>query len=73
MNGGPQFTRDEILQAARSLTGKPSTLNHDCANPFSLKEVEVVAAQFEEHCVECLFQRRFWARVFPADNDVKFR
>jgi hypothetical protein len=54
MNGGPPFTRDEILQAARSLTGKPSNLNHEGANPFSLKEVEVVAAQFEDDCVECL-------------------
>jgi hypothetical protein len=54
MNGGPPFTRDEILQAARSLTGKPSNLNHDGANPFSLIEVEVVAAQFEDDCVECL-------------------
>ena len=54
MNGGPPFTRDEILQAARSLTGKPSNLNHDEAHSFSLKEVEVVAAQFEDDCVECL-------------------
>ena len=54
MNGGPPFTRDEILQAARSLTGKPSNLNHDGTHPFSLKEVEVVAAQFEDDCVECL-------------------
>ncbi len=54
MNGGPPFTRDEILQAARSLTGKPSNLNHDGANPFPLKEVEVVASQFEDDCVECL-------------------
>ena len=54
MNGGPPFTRDEILQAARSLTGKPSNLNHDETHSFSLKEVEVVAAQFEDDCVECL-------------------
>ena len=54
MNGGPPFTREEILQAARSLTGKPSNLNHEGANSFSLKEVEVVAAQFEDDCVECL-------------------
>jgi hypothetical protein len=54
MNGGPPFTREEILQAARSLTGKPSNLNHDGTKPFSLKEVEVVASQFEDDCVECL-------------------
>ena len=32
MNDGPPFTRDEILQAARSLTGKPSDLNHDVSH-----------------------------------------
>lgn len=50
----PPFTRDEIFQAARSLTGKPSDLNHDDKHPFPLQEVEVVAAQFEGDCVECL-------------------
>jgi hypothetical protein len=51
MNGEP-FSRDEVLQAARSLTGKPSNLNHD-PNQV-LKEIEIVAAQFEDDCVECL-------------------
>jgi hypothetical protein len=48
----PPFTRDEVLQAARSLTGKPSDLNHDFSK--TLVGVEVVAAQFEDDCVECL-------------------
>ena len=48
----PPFTRDEVLQAARSLTGKPSDLNHD--HKKILDGVEVVAAQFEDDCVECL-------------------
>jgi GTP-sensing pleiotropic transcriptional regulator CodY len=48
----PPFTRDEVLQAARSLTGKPSDLNHD--HKKMLEGVEVVAAQFEDDCVECL-------------------
>jgi hypothetical protein len=48
----PPFTRDEVLQAARSLTGKPSDLNHDFSK--TLAGVEVVAAQFEDDCVECL-------------------
>ena len=48
----PPFTRDEVLQAARSLTGKPSDLNHDFSN--MLVGVEVVAAQFEDDCGECL-------------------
>lgn len=48
----PPFTRDEVLQSARSLTGKPSNLNHD---PLQvLRGVEIVAAQFEDDCVECL-------------------
>ncbi len=48
----PPFTRDEVLQAARSLTGKPSDLNHDLSQ--MLEGVEIVAAQFEDDCVECL-------------------
>jgi hypothetical protein len=48
----PPFSRDEVLQAARSLTGKPSDLNHDFSK--TLLGVEVVAAQFEDDCVECL-------------------
>ena len=48
----PPFTRDEVLQAARSLTGKPSDLNHDYSR--LLQGVEVVAAQFDDDCVECL-------------------
>ena len=48
----PPFTRDEVLQAARSLTGKPSDLNHD--HKKMLDGVEVVAAQFEDDCAECL-------------------
>jgi hypothetical protein len=48
----PPFTRDEVLQAARSLTGKPSDLNHDQSQ--MLEGVEIVAAQFEDDCVECL-------------------
>ncbi len=48
----PPFTRDEVLQAARTLTGKPSDLNHDHSQ--MLEGVEVVAAQFEDDCVECL-------------------
>jgi hypothetical protein len=49
---GDVFTKDEVLQAARSLTGKPNNLNHD---PIQmLMDVEVVAAQFEDDCVECL-------------------
>ena len=48
----PPFTRDEVLQAARSLTGKPSDLNHDPSQ--MLEGVEIVAAQFEDDCVECL-------------------
>ncbi len=48
----PPFTREEVLQAARSLTGKPSDLNHD--HKKMLDGVEVVAAQFENDCVECL-------------------
>ena len=48
----PPFTRDEVLQAARSLTGKPSDLNHEVSK--TLVGVEVVAAQFEDDCVECL-------------------
>jgi hypothetical protein len=51
MNDGPPFTRDEVLQSARTLTGKPSNLNHTSQD---LKGVEVVAAQFEDDCVECL-------------------
>lgn len=51
MNGEP-FTREEVLQAARTLTGKPSNLNHDPNR--QLKEIEIVAAQFEDDCVECL-------------------
>jgi hypothetical protein len=53
MNKGcPPFTREEVLLAARSLTGKPSDLNHDISKV--LVGVEVVAAQFEDDCVECL-------------------
>lgn|GEM_PF-3209029 len=48
----PPFTRDEVLQAARTLTGKPSDLNHDHSQ--MLEGVEIVAAQFEDDCVECL-------------------
>jgi len=48
----PPFTRDEVLQSARSLTGKPSDLNHDDSQ--ILEGVEIVAAQFEDDCVECL-------------------
>jgi hypothetical protein len=49
---GDVFTKEEVLQAARSLTGRPNNLNHD---PLQmLKDVEVVAAQFEDNCVECL-------------------
>ena len=48
----PPFTRDEVLQAARSLTGKPSDLNHD--HTKMLEGVEVTAAQFEDDCVECV-------------------
>jgi len=48
----PPFTRDEVLQSARSLTGKPSNQNHDSAQ--LLEGVEIVAAQFEDDCVECL-------------------
>jgi hypothetical protein len=48
----PPFTRDEVLQAARSLTGKPSDLNHD--HTQILEGVEVTAAQFEDDCVECV-------------------
>ena len=40
------------MQAARSLTGKPSDLNHEVSK--TLVGVEVVAAQFEDDCVECL-------------------
>jgi hypothetical protein len=46
----PTFTRDEVLQAARSLTGKPSDLNHDHSK--TLEGVEITAAQFEDDCVE---------------------
>jgi hypothetical protein len=52
MNNGPPFTRDEVLQSARSLTGKPSDLNHDLKQV--LAGVEIVAAQCEDDCVECL-------------------
>jgi hypothetical protein len=52
MNSGPPFTRDEVLQSARSLTGKPSDLNHDPKQV--LVGVEIVAAQCEDDCVECL-------------------
>ena len=48
----PPFKRDEVLQAARSLTGKPSDLNHDHSK--MLEGVEVTAAQFEDDCVECV-------------------
>ena len=48
----PPFTREEVLQAARSLTGKSSDLNHD--HNKMLQGVEIVAAQFEDDCVECL-------------------
>ncbi len=48
----PPFTRDEVLQSARTLTGKPSDLNHDHSQ--MLEGVEVKAAQFEDDCVECL-------------------
>jgi hypothetical protein len=48
----PPFTRDEVLQSARSLTGKPSDLNHD--HTKMLEGVEVTAAQFEDDCVECV-------------------
>ena len=48
----PPFTRDEVLQSARSLTGKPSDLNHD--HTKMLAGVEVTAAQFEDDCVECV-------------------
>lgn len=48
----PPFTHDEVLQSARSLTGKPSDLNHDHIK--MLEGVEVTAAQFEDDCVECV-------------------
>jgi hypothetical protein len=48
----PPFTREEVLQAAISLTGKSSDLNHD--HNKMLQGVEIVAAQFEDDCVECL-------------------
>jgi hypothetical protein len=50
----PPFTRDEVLQSARSLTGKPSNFNHDAATFRQLADVEIVAAQCEDECVECL-------------------
>ena len=48
----PPFTRDEVLQATRSLTGKPSDLNHD--HTKMQEGVKIEAAQFEDDCVECV-------------------
>jgi hypothetical protein len=49
---GDVFSSDELLQAARTLTCKPSNLNHDWAH--MLPEIEIKAAQYEDHVVECL-------------------
>jgi hypothetical protein len=51
MNGVP-YTRDELLQAARTLAGKPNYLNHDPKH--ELREIEIVASQYESDTVECL-------------------
>lgn len=49
---GDVFSSDELLQAARTLTGKPSNLNHDWQH--TLPEIEIKAAQCEDNVVECL-------------------
>jgi hypothetical protein len=53
MNGVP-YTRDELLQATRTLTGKPSYLNHDPKQ--ELRGIEIVASQYENDTAECLVQ-----------------
>lgn len=49
---GDVFSAEELLQAARTLTGKPSNLNHDWQH--MLPEIEIKAAQCEDNVVECL-------------------
>ncbi len=51
MNGNT-YTREELLQATRTLTGKPSNLNHNLTQ--KLPEIEILAAQFEDDSAECL-------------------
>ena len=50
MNGNT-YTREELLQATRTLTGKPSNLNHD--QKQSLQEIQILAAQYEDDVAEC--------------------
>ena len=65
----PPFTRDEVLQSARSLTGKPSDLNHD--HTKMLEGVEVTAAQFEDDCVECVVRVPKSSILVGHDSDEK--
>jgi hypothetical protein len=54
-----------FLQAARSLTGKPSDLNHVFSK--ALVGVEAVAAQFEDDYVDCLVRV---PEVSPLDGMI---
>jgi hypothetical protein len=45
------YTREELLQATRTLTGKPSNLNHQ--SDQKLPEIEIIAAQCEDDVAEC--------------------
>ena len=47
------YTKDELLQAARSLVGKTVDLNH---TDEKLPEVTIYDAQYEDNCVECLLR-----------------
>ncbi len=62
MNGN-LYTREELLQAARTLTGKPSNLNHNSSQKLS--EIEILAAQFEDDVAEC-FVRILKASQIPC-------
>ena len=50
MNGNI-YTREELLQATRTLTGKPNNLNHNSSQ--KLPEIQILAAQFEDDVAEC--------------------
>lgn len=50
MNGNP-YTREELLQATRTLTGKPNNLNHETKQ--GLPEIQILAAQYEDDTAEC--------------------
>jgi hypothetical protein len=55
------YTREELLQATRTLIGKQNDLNH---TPKLFPEVEILDAQFEDDVAECL------VRV-PKDSELQ--